>query len=406
MHIIDSEGLYGAEVVLLNLALEQKKMGIQPAILNMRASKRYDQSLAAEASKMMLDFYSFPIRTRPDLLGILKIIRFAVSNGYRLFHSHGYKPNIYLGLMPKKIRKLPLVATLHGWTNTDSLTRMSLYEWLDTFSLRFIDTVVLVNKAMVSHPRLRKRRNLNLSVINNGIPLLDFNKPEHFENDEIIAFCNQAFTVGAIGRLSKEKGYDHLIESFHLIIQKGIDARLVIMGDGSERHSLEKLIKDFKLTDKVLLPGYCTDAKNYLPHFNVFVISSLTEGLPITLLEAMQAKVPIVATKVGGIPEVLHNGRAGLLVEPFNLESLAEAIIVVYHHTKFANELTTVAYEKAITDYSSQKMATQYLDIYHRVIQHNCSNSFGCAHAYFAEDKERKVNSGTQGCEVTSRYLR
>lgn len=371
LHVIDSEGLYGAEVMLLNLVSEQIKTGLQPTILNMRKSTSCEASLESESIKMGIDFRSFQIKTGPDFLGTLKIIHFAVSKGYVLFHSHGYKPNILLGLMPKKIRKLPLVSTLHGRTSTDKLTRMRLYEYLDALSLRFMDSVVLVNKSMMPYARLRKCKNLKLSVINNGIPLLDFAKRDHLENDEIMDFCNQGFTIGTIGRLSKEKGFKYLIEAFYLLIRKGVDALLVIIGEGQERGLLEKLVDKFRLRNKVLMPGYLQDAKKYLLYFDVFVISSLTEGLPITLLEAMQAKVPIVATKVGGIPEVLENGKGGLLVGPYDSEGLANVLSRVYYDKKFCNELTNFAYQKAVNDFTSKNMALQYSDIYLRIWKDN-----------------------------------
>jgi glycosyltransferase involved in cell wall biosynthesis len=149
------------------------------------------------------------------------------------------------------------------------------------------------------------------------------------------------------------------------LTQNTTDLNLIIIGEGDERSFLEQLIEKFNLKDRVMLPGYQSRAYNYLTHLDVFVLSSLTEGLPITLLEAMQAKVPIVATRVGGVPEVLENGKNGLLVKPRYPEKLADAISRIYHDSELRDKLMSCAYKKVITDYTTEKMAMQYLEVYH-----------------------------------------
>jgi len=374
LHIIDSGGLYGAEMVLLNLVAEQIKMGLDPTIASISEKHISEKPLETEALKRGFKVRKFRMRPGPNFLGALKILQFAHQKGFDLMHSHGYKGNILFGFLPKNVRKLPFVATLHGWTSTDGLKKMKLYEWLDAKSLRFIDAVILVSHAMKSHHKLKNLNGIKLHVVNNGIPLLDFHAPSQPHNiatsgppsidQSIVDFCNKTFTIGSIGRLSTEKGYTYLIEALALLIKEGIDARLVIIGEGYDRSFLEKLVEQFVLIDRVSMPGYRAHARNYIPFFDVFVISSFTEGLPVTLLEAMQARTPIVATKAGGIPRVLKNCQEGLLVETCSSESLAQAIHNVYLDPSLANKLIMFAYQKATTEYTSAKMALQYLQIY------------------------------------------
>ena len=116
-----------------------------------------------------------------------------------------------------------------------------------------------------------------------------------------------------------------------------------------------------------MLPGYREDAKKYLPYFNLFVISSLTEGLPITLLEAMHAGVPIVSTRVGGVPEVLNNGKAGILVDTPSSQNLADAIKKLISFPEVGERMAEKAKTIVRQNYSSQNMAAQYLNIYRAV---------------------------------------
>jgi glycosyltransferase involved in cell wall biosynthesis len=164
-----------------------------------------------------------------------------------------------------------------------------------------------------------------------------------------------------------EKGYGYSIKALALLLDEGIDARLIIIGEGYERDYLEGLVARFKLTDRVILPGYREDAKKYLPYFNVFVISSLTEGLPVTLLKAMQAGVPIVSTRVGDVPEVLDNGKAGILVDTPSSQDLADAIKKLISFPELGERMAEKAKTIVKQNYSSQNMATQYLNIYRAV---------------------------------------
>ena len=119
------------------------------------------------------------------------------------------------------------------------------------------------------------------------------------------------------------------------------------------------------------MPGYRKEARNYIPLFKIFVISSLTEGLPITLLEAMQAKTPVIATRVGGIPEVLDNGRAGILINPCSTEELANAIEVCCRNDASTKKLISTAYQRAISEYSNERMASNYFRIYSDAMTHH-----------------------------------
>lgn len=372
--------MYGAEVMLLNLIEEQIKLGLEPTIASISEKNIQDKPIETEAEKRNFSIKKFKMIPGPNIAGALKILRFAHKEGFNLLHTHGYKGNVLFGLMPKAIRQLPLLATLHGYTSTKGLSKNKFYEWADYISHKFIDTVVLVNKGMMNNPKLKNRKGVNYNIINNGIPVHN----KQFKDSTIYLpiqtiqkaqlyrtikdFCNKGFTIGTIGRLSAEKGYDTLIVAISILRKKGINARLIIIGEGGQRNYLENITSQHELSNHILMPGYIQDAKHYIPFFNVYVNSSLTEGLPITLLEVMQAKVPIIATKVGGIPNVLRDGDAGLLVFPCKPYSLANAIMRIYHNKDLAEKMIQKAYNRVSAHYSSKIMASKYLNIYKELI--------------------------------------
>jgi glycosyltransferase involved in cell wall biosynthesis len=371
VHVIDSGGLYGAEIMLLNLMSEQVAMGFDPVLASMGEHTIADKPLEEEARRRGLQVKSFRMRPGPNVLGALDILRFARSEKTDLLHSHGYRGNILLGLIPRRIRKIPMIATIHGWTGTGEINRMMVYEWVDSLALNFIDRIVLVSEAMKDHPRLKNRPRLHMEVVMNGLPLAnnlaDPTDGKELDRD-ILDFCRGGYTLGAIGRFSREKGFDQLIEAVSILAKRRQDIRLVILGDGHQRRDLEKRVLDLGLENQVLLPGYKGNARNYLPFIRIFVLSSLTEGLPLVLLEAMQAGIPIVATSVGGVPEVLQHGKAGILVPASRAVDLSEGIGRVMMDEATAAKMADRCKELIVSTYSARAMAENYAKIYTKLI--------------------------------------
>jgi glycosyltransferase involved in cell wall biosynthesis len=253
---------------------------------------------------------------------------------------------------------------LHGWTSQKKLSKIWIYEYLDRFCLRKIDAVVCVN-ANFSFQKAGFLKGMNIFTIENGIPELSFNRDLVLREDcETAEFCKKAFVIGGIGRLSAEKGFKHLIDAMGSLLTKKPDCRLVLIGEGNRRKELESVVYEKRLTKKVLLTGYKQYASKYLPIFDVFVLPSLTEGLPIVLLEAMQSKTPIVATKVGGVPGVLGEGKYGVLVEPGSGEALEKAVLHIMENLDAADAMAKKAKEVALTKYSSSRMAKNYYKLY------------------------------------------
>lgn len=366
LHVIDSGGLYGAEMVLLNLAAGQKDMGCRPVVASIGGRGEKTKPLEAQAQRQGIEIIPFRFCNGPNVLGAWGIVRYAHARRIQVLHTHGYKADILLGFIPKKFRRLPVVSTVHGWTSLETFSKMRLYEWLDGLSLRHMDAVCAVNDAMAEHPRLKGLQHDKVHVIRNGIPRLNAGKP--FPDDEIMEFCRHGFTVVSIGRLSQEKGYDHLLETFSLLLSKGVDAGLLIIGEGPERFHLEKMIRRLGLSGKVLLPGYRKDAWRYLAGCNVFVLSSLTEGLPITLLEAMQMGIPVVATAVGGILALIKTHDTGILVPPGSTRSMAESIAEIYNDNESASQMVRRAQELVFREYSVDRMCRSYMELYYHVL--------------------------------------
>jgi len=364
LHIIDSEGLYGAEAVLLSLATAQQRLGHSPVVVSIRTLEDGKKAIEREAAARGLSIEIVRMVNGPNPRGSLNLVDLARREGADVLHSHGYKSDILLGFLPRRLRPAALVATVHGYTHGRGLDRMRLYKWLDVRALRRFDRVVLVHEGMKAVRGIDTLGEERVRVIENGLP--DSKPIDSGALDaRVLAFCQDSVVIGAVGRLSPEKGFDRLIEAFARLVSGGVDAKLVVLGEGPERARLERMIVNKGLSGRVLMPGF-VDGPSHLQLFSIFAMPSLTEGLPISLLEAMRAGLPIVATKVGAVPDVLGSS-CGLLVEPNDIGTLTAALTRMIAEPSVASNLARAA-ERRVVAFSSDRMASRYLDEYLDVI--------------------------------------
>lgn len=176
--------------------------------------------------------------------------------------------------------------------------------------------------------------------------------------------------VGNVAALVPHKGQKHLIEAARLVLPQVPDARFVIAGEGELRPALERQIKEHHLEKHVLLAGFRPDVLSLHKALDVFVMSSVTEGLGTSLLDAMAASKPIVATNAGGIPEVVVDGETGFLVPPRDHEAMAEAIIKLLKDDALRTRMGAAGRARAQSLFSADRMVQETLRVYQRVAMH------------------------------------
>jgi glycosyltransferase involved in cell wall biosynthesis len=178
---------------------------------------------------------------------------------------------------------------------------------------------------------------------------------------------HQAPVVGNVAALVAHKGQRHLIEAAAIVVKEIPDARFVIAGEGELRPALERQIKEHRLEKHVFLAGFRPDILSVHKAFDVFVMSSVTEGLGTSLLDAMACGKPIVATTAGGMPEVVVNGRTGLLVPPRDHEAMAGAIVRLLRDEALRARMGEAGEARVREQFSSERMVQDTLAVYQRV---------------------------------------
>ncbi|MBI2086855.1 MAG: glycosyltransferase [Candidatus Zambryskibacteria bacterium] len=170
--------------------------------------------------------------------------------------------------------------------------------------------------------------------------------------------------IGTVAELHKVKGLDILLYAWARFIAKYPNAELQILGDGEERGNLKALAKTLDISGSVKFPGYVNNVKEYLSTFDIFCLPSRSEALPYSLLEAGAAGLPVVATKVGGIPEVIENGINGALVEPENSEELFSTLLLFAESKDLRKRLGTNLKETVLKNFPVKKMVEETLRVY------------------------------------------
>lgn len=316
---------------------------------------------------------SVPDRGPCDWRVFTRFLHICRSERVSIWHGHDYKSNI-LGLLLRRFWPMHLVTTVHGWVK--HTRRTPLYYALDRLSLPRYERVLCVStdlRELCLGSGVAAERCLELE---NGIDTQEYQRSLPLdEAKKALGISPERLVIGAAGRLSPEKGFDLLIHAADLLVQSELDLELHILGEGDDRARLECLIAELDLGDRVKLPGYQEDLRPYYEAMDVFALSSLREGLPNVVLEAMALEVPVVATAIAGVPRLMRSGRNGILVPPDNADALAEALIDVLRDSHRRAELRRAGRQTVEQQYSFDRRIERLCGIYDELLSEKRSPS-------------------------------
>lgn len=276
---------------------------------------------------------------------------------------HGYKSNL-VGRVAARRVGIPAVAVSRGWTGENFKVRF--YERLDRWHLRLMDQVVCVSEAQAAKVRRARVRPERVRVIRNAIDPTRFAAPDPRYRTKLQRYFRQprSAIVGAAGRLSPEKGFDVLLAAAARVLRRDPDAGFILFGDGPLRAELAQQIAAAGLGGAFVLTGFRADLDRFLPHFDLLVLPSYTEGLPNVVLEACAAGVPVVATAVGGTPEVIEDGISGFLVPPGDPDTMADRIVASLASEEMLQDMSANARERIGERFGFAVQARQYRELF------------------------------------------
>jgi len=207
-----------------------------------------------------------------------------------------------------------------------------------------------------------------IKVIPDGIDYSPFEEATSIDYlRKELSFEPEDFLVGIVAHLADHKGHEYLIEATRILKQKAPRIKMIIVGEGPLQMKLSKKVKEIRVEDMVFFLGFREDIPQILSSLDIFVLSSKIEGMGTSIMDAMASSLPVVATRVGGIPKVVVDGETGLLVPPKNPEALAEAILRIYNNRELAERLGQKGHEVVHAKFSAEAMAAKIIKEYDRL---------------------------------------
>lgn len=324
------------------------------------------EQLRKKAAERHAPFVAVPDRGPWDLSIIPAFLNICRREKVQIWHGHDYKTNA-LGLLLRRFWPMRLVTTVHGWV--EHTNRTPLYYRVDKYCLPRYEAVIGVSQDLVQTSLDCGVPAERCLLIENGVDTAEFRRRLLVaEAKAQLGFPANRLLVGGVGRLSAEKGFDILIRAVHNLLKRNIDIGLWIVGEGNERAALQKQIDDAGLAERIRLLGYRADTGDLYQAMDVFCLSSLREGLPNVLLEAMALETPAVATRIAGVPRLIEHEQNGLLVEPNDEAALTDALGRLLADAPLRERLAQKARQTIETSYSFQVRMDKVRLLYDRLL--------------------------------------
>ena len=371
LHLRSSSIFAGPERQILQLAKSMEAEGFQleiVALYRRKGAMPPIHPLLKEAKKIGLRAEQLNDRGKFSLKTVSSITDKLKEEHFSLIHTHGYKANL-IGGMAAKLAGIKCIATVH--LHTQANLRLKLYRLIDLFALRFFSKIIAVCENLRQEMISAGLSENKIVTIHNAVDLKDFS-PNTFCNvqqieDQLGIEANQPI-VSIIGRLSPQKGHRYFLEAAARVLKALPESRFLIIGDGPLKRHLEEFATSLGIGGAVSFLGYREDIVDLMRLSDVIVISSIREGLPYVLLEALALAKPVVATRVGGVPEVVKDKVTGFLVPPQDAKALAEAVIHLLSDRKEAKRVGEEGRELIYRKFSVQTMARRIAEVYREVL--------------------------------------
>lgn len=365
LHIFSGDLWAGAEVMVYNLLSELKKEpGLKIIALSLNEGTLLDKLQTAK-----IETYIIPETSNSFISLCWKARKLFKDKKIDIIHSHRYKENLLAVFLSKSVRNIKLITTIHGLpemaltgVNQGSLT--VLKNKFNYFILKTIfDKIVSVSHEMKHGLVQRYRLNPEkIEVIHNGIPLPAIN------DQGMNKSSNGPLHIGTVGRMVPVKDFDLFLEVAAEIKKRKEKVRFSILGDGPLKKHLVQKAKDLKIEDSVDFVAPMTDPAPYYNSLDIYMNTSIHEGIPLTILEAMSFIKPVIAPNVGGIPEIIDDGKSGVLVKNRSPQEFMHKSLSLINDEDTRTSISRMGRNKVEEEFSLSLMASSYSKMYHDVI--------------------------------------
>lgn len=365
LHLRSSSGLWGGERQILQLAQPLVRHGIHMGLCVLSRGDA-GRPLAEAARRLGIEVELLRADARFPLVAIAVIARRLREGHFDVLHTHEYKGDL-LSLLAARRAGVPIVASVRGYTQRTLPLR--LYRYLDLFALRHFDRVLPVSEYLRSELLAAGLNAEAIITVYDGLDLATFrNQTTTAQGLRTRLGLNRAFVVTIVGRLSSEKGQRDFLAAARFVLDQLHNVRFLVVGEGPDHAALQAQAMAIGRSGTILFLGYREDVPALMMASDVVILASHREAFGDVLIEAMAASRPVVATRVGGVPEIVRDGEAGLLVPPRNPACLAQAIIYLLTHPEEARRMGQRGCAVVAKHFTIQRVAEQLANIYQEVL--------------------------------------
>lgn len=361
LHVLAPGEAGGLETVVRDLARTQRDRGQAVRVAPVIAPGRADHPFVSESRAAGIDTVPIVVADRRYVKEFGETRRLIQRTGPDVVHTHGYRADV-VGAAAARRAGVAVVSTVHGFTGGGWKNRT--YEALQRWMLRGHDGVVAVSDPLVEE------------LMEAGVPRERIHRVRNCRSDEVefydlaaarerLGVEPEVFLLGWVGRLGPEKGLDVLLRAAARIGERAF--RIAVVGEGRGEPAYRALAASLGLADRVRWAGTLPGAARFFPAFDLFVLSSRTEGTPMVLLEAMAAGVPVIASAVGGVPDVVSD-REAVLVPPEDPSVLAAAIASAMDDPPRRRALASAALRRVRSEFAPEPWAESYERVYREAL--------------------------------------
>lgn len=368
-HVAVGDLWAGAEVqlkVLLSKLVQKPEFNLSVILFN-------GGRLGKEIEGLGIPVTIFPETEWGSTKIFIELVREFKKSNIRIIHTHKYKDTILAAPAAKLCGIAHVVRTVHGLPEPFEgmqAFKMSLYEAIERTVHRYcVDSVIGVS-SQIERKYKGEGTVSRVTCIRNGIDLeSEPVQTDRWRTRKDLGVDAGTCLIGTVGRLTPVKGIPYLLEAASILLRQGANVKVLVVGDGSIRGDLETQVRDLGITANVVFLGHREDTDELLQALDIFVLPSLSEGIPMALLEAMATSRAVVASRVGGIPEIVEDGFEGFLVEPMDVNSLAERCRRLMASPDVAGRMGEQARKRVEREFSATAMAERVASVYKELLR-------------------------------------
>lgn len=368
LHVIGGGEFGGAERHILNLAT-----AMDPDVVEVSVCCLFADPFVQVAREAGIKAHSVPMLHKLDFSIATKIRDLIAGEEIDVVHTHGVRANLVGRVAARMAGVETVVTTVHSLLSQDypdlfsRLVNMFIERASRSITSHFIAVSGGLQKELIKQGIAEDK----ITIIYNGL------NPDLFEKKDTTTgkwrqkagLSQDKLLVAIVGRLHPVKGHGYFLKSAAEILKTRTDVHFLVVGSGPEREKLKEYTEKLGIREHVTFTGFVSDVAELMPDLNLLIVPSLWEGFGLTALEAMALGVPVVATSVGGLPEIVHHGTTGLLVPPADETGLTRGIAWMLDHRQEALEMSAAAKSVVEEKFTASAMARNTQNLYKRLVE-------------------------------------